>query len=291
MGRWAESPGGFIYVSSQKRLDLAAQLDVPTGSWGSDVEVEAGTGIEAGVPPAKVGAEGSVRAVRSDAGRSRKAVAKQLDQIIKRLERKGLPSLEDGEGGIKEGGWFRFHRQLRFGIGHADAMPDFKALILVDESPVPEGLAVPGLLMNGSVTHVLEPYATEELRNSPGSRSGSGSEHLFIWLDDARRAVEEDPGADLNEVQPRYLSSDRPLRDPQVAVEMYGGYALDGPRPKDPPSFPRLLAAGPCEGVAQAFYIAATEETTVVMGSPLYVRLCAIPEKREQSWLGRLFRP
>jgi hypothetical protein len=291
MRRWAESPGDFIYVSSRKRLSLAAQLDISTGSWGPDVEVEAGTGIEAGVPPAKVAAEGSLRAVRSDPGRSQKDIARQLDQIVKRLEKKGLPNLENGEGEVREGGWFRFHRRLRFGVGHADAMPEHKALILVDESPVPEGLAVPGLLMNGSVAHLLEPYAIEELRNSPGSRSGSGSDYLFIWLEDARRALEENPEVNLGKVTPRYLSSYRPLRDPQVAVEMYGGYALEEPKTDDPPSFPRLFAAGPCEGVAQAFYIATTEETTVVMGSPLYVRFCAIPEQRERSWLGRLLRP
>jgi len=289
MRKWRKTPGHFVYWSPTKLLSLSAQLGVRTGAWNPEVALDAGAGIDAGLPQVGgVSVRGEVRAVRSDPGKNQKALVRQLDQVVERLGGGELPDIDRGDE-IVDGGWFRFHRRLRFGVGHADAMPEFKALILADESPMGEGLTVPGLLLNGSVAHLAEPYANEELRNSPGSRSGSSSDYLFIWLDDARRALEEDPEADIGKIPARYLGSQLRLRDPRTAAEMYRVFAEE--RPKDPPSFPRLLAVGPCEGVAQAFFVATTEEVTVVMGSPLYVRLCAFPPTPRRMGLRRFLSP
>lgn len=39
---------------------------------------------------------------------------------------------------------------------------------------------------------------------------------------------------------------------------------------------PQLTNPAPCEGIACATYIAVDHERTVVMGTPLYVRVCAL---------------
>jgi hypothetical protein len=279
--------GDLVYLSERKLLNLAIQLGLRTGSFDREVEVEGSAGLDAGIPPiGRVSAKGSVRTEYTDPGKRAKALATLLSQVVQKLGGDRLPNLEDAEGGIREGGWFRFHRMLRFGVGHADAIGEVKALIVVDERQVPQGLSIPGLLMNGSVAHVLDPYATDEMRNAPGSRSGSSSDRLFVWLDDARRALEADPQADpLSAMSSEYFQDELPPRDPYIAMEMYRVFAEE--RWVNPPLFPRLLNGGPCEGIAQASFIAVDDTATLVMGSPLFVRVCALPAESEPR--GRRF--
>jgi len=283
MRRRLSAGGDLVYLSERKLRQLALDLKVRTGSFDGKIVVGGEAGLDAGVPSVgQVSAKGSVQASYSDPAARQKAVARQLDAVVAKLGGDRIPNLESGDDGIREGKWFRFHRQLRFGIGHADAIPDFKALIVVDEQPMSINSSTPGLLMNGSVAHVLDPYATEEMRSAPGSRSGSSSDHLFIWLDEARRVLEEDPGADLGRLGSRYFDENLPPRNTNRAMEMYGGFAREGPA--DPPVFPRLLNGGPCEGVAQVSFVAVNTTDTLVMASPLFIRVRALPESRGRWW-------
>jgi hypothetical protein len=127
--------------------------------------------------------------------------------------------------------------------------------------------------MFGDAEHLRAPYYSEELCNSPGSRSGSGTGVLFVWLQEVRRALEEDPSADL--VSLRKMLADRPRVGGRAASTMYQLFARDDWM--DNPRFPQLLHHAPCEGIAQASLVAAEETLTVVMGSPLYVRVRGIP--------------
>lgn len=283
MRRRLAAAGDLVYLSERKLLNLATEFGVRTGSIDRDVALEGKAGLDAGIPPlGRVSATGSVRAEYNDPAGRQKALARQLEAVVRKLGGDRLANLESGEGGIREGKWFRFHRQLRFGVGHADAIPEFKALIVVDEEQVPVGLSIPGLLMNGSVAHVLDPYATEEMRNAPGSRSGSSSDHLFIWLEEARRALEADPDADLGTLPCEYLDEELPPRDAEIAMETYRVFSEQ--RWMDPPLFPRLLNAGPCEGVAQATFVAVDDTRTLVIASPLFVRVRAFPETKARWW-------
>jgi hypothetical protein len=126
------------------------------------------------------------------------------------------------------------------------------------------------------VAHVRPPYATEELRNAPGSRSGSGTGHLFIWLDAARRALEADPKANLDEIEAPPFRGDDPPRSSTVALDMYGLFAQE--RWMSPHLSRPLVHGAPCEGVAQASFIAVSEETTLVMASPLYLRVRSLSD-------------
>jgi hypothetical protein len=54
------------------------------------------------------------------------------------------------------------------------------------------------------------------------------------------------------------------------------------------PRFPQLLDHAPCEGVAQASLVSTWEETTVVIASPLYVRVRVFPSPRTAKNLGRM---
>ena len=283
MRRRLSAGGDLVYLSERKLRQLALDLKVRTGSFHGEFVFGGEAGLDAGVPPVgRVSAKGSVQANYSDPAARQKAIARQLDAVVGKLGGDHIPSLEAGDDGIREGKWFRFHRQLRFGIGHADAFPDFKALIVVDERPVSCGPSTPRLLMNGSVAHVLDPYATEEMRNSPGSRSGSSSDHLFIWLDEARRVLEEDPGADLDRLGSEYFGKNLPPRDTNIAMEMYGAFAEE--RSTNPSIFPRLLNGAPCEGVAQVSFVAVNTTDTLVLASPLFVRVRALLEPRGRWW-------
>lgn len=283
MGRRLSAGGDLVYLSERKLRQLALDLKVRTGSFDGEFVVGGEAGLDAGVPSVgQVSAKGSVQASYSDPAARQKAIARQLDAVVAKLGGDHIPNLESGDDGIREGKWFRFHRQLRFGIGHADAIPDFKALIVVDERPVSGDSLTPRLLMNGSVAHVLDPYATEEMRSAPGSRSGSSSDHLFIWLDEARRVLEENPSADLGRLGSEYFNKDLPPRNTNRAMEMYEGFARE--RPTEPAIFPRLLNGGPCEGLAQASFVAVNTTDTLVMASPLFVRVRALPESRGRWW-------
>jgi hypothetical protein len=273
-------PGDLVYLSGRKLLNLAVQLGVKTSSLKVD-HLEGSTGISVGVPSVAQGsAKASVHAKRSDPGEQERATARLLENVIKRLGRDGLPNLESAED-IYEAGWFRFHRRLRFGMGSADSDQSVRALVVVDEDHVPEASSLPALLMTGSTVHVRPPYTNDEMDDAPGSRSGSGSGRLFQWLDATRRALETDPNADLNAIETPISIADHPLRETETALEMYRVFSED--RHLKQPQFPQLLHGAPCEGVAQASFIAASEHLTLVMGSPLFLRVRALPQNHANA--------
>ena len=268
-------PGDLIYLSERKALGVAVQLGLKTGSLAASLDLEGTGGVAAGIPAvAQASGSVTVRGRREDPAAQRRQFEELVAQIVRGLERSGLPDLEANEEGLREGGWFRFHRRLRFGVGTDDSTHSVRALVAVDQQPVEALLPIAGLLMNGSPAHVLPPYGSEELRNAPGSRSGSGTGRLFIWLDAVRRALDEDPGVDPAAVTVPAFESARPPRDAETAISMYRLFADDGWL--QAPRFPQLLHGAPCEGVAQASFIAVDEEMTLVMASPLYIRVRAL---------------
>lgn len=274
-------PGDLIYLSDRKLLNLAVQLDVKTGSLNPDLAFEGSAGVSAQLPSvAQASAKAEIRGGRFDPGKQERTTARRLERVVKRLGGGKLPDLERGDS-VYEAGWFRFHRQLRFGIGSADSDQSVQALVVVDEKHIPEALSLPALLMTGSTTHVRPPYASEELSNAPGSRSGSGSGRLFQWLDATRRALEADPQASLDAIEVPSALNDRPLREAETALEMYRVFSEENHLKQ--PQFPQLLHGAPCEGVAQASFIATGEHLTLVMGSPLFLRVRALPENGAQS--------
>jgi len=213
--------------------------------------------------------------VHTDPVRPARATNQLLEQIVEVLAANGLPDLERNERGIFEGKWFRFHRNLRFGVGTDDSTHSVQALVAVDREPVPHTMPIPALLMNGSPAHMLPPYR-EGLAGRNASRSGSGTGRLFIWLDAVRQALEADPSSMPSAIEIPAFRSDRPPRDAHTAIEMYELFARDAWL--DTPLFPRLLHGAPCEGVAQASFVAVHGDRTLVMGSPLYIRVRSLSE-------------
>jgi len=261
--------GDFVYASQRKLNWLAAQSGISTRRSGHMSKVEGRAAVEAGVPSvAKVSAEGRRQETQAEVGAGERAVVELIEKVRRKLGT--LPDLENGDL-IQEGEWFQFHRPLKFGVGHSDAGPPLKALVVVDREPVPMESLAPGLLMNGSVAHVLDPYATEELRSAPGSRSGSGTERLFNWLEELRQELEAAPGIPMQAV---LSQMEEAPRDARTALDMYGLFAREEwlkPYLAEP-----LMHGALCEGVAQGSFIAIGEEGTVVMGSPLYVRIAPL---------------
>jgi len=263
-GRKRSSPGDLIYLSTRKLYGCAAQLGVETEVALPDLSFERGVEGRLSLPPVAVSAGATRAGGYTDPGWEEQVLHDHLARVVARLGE--LPSLEDAAA-VREGGWFRFHRPLRFGVGHADANPSIKALVAVDSTQVPRGSPVPGLLMNGSIAHVRDPYATDELRAAPGCRSGSGSDRLFIWLEEMRLAWEEEPEASLRSI---FARTGSPAKDGTTAWEMYGAFS-ESPDIAAHMAEP-LMHEMTCEGVGQASFVATTEEITLVMGSPLYIR-------------------
>ena len=274
MARGSQAPpGDLVYLSPRKLYGCAAQLRIETAARRPDLDFEGSAEARLGLPPvAEVSARGSARGSRIDPGWEEHLLHRHLELVVEGLG--ALPSLEHSET-VREGEWFRFHRDLKFGVGHADAEPSIRALIVVDgaeQEMRTAGAVVPGLLMNGSVAH-----ATEELRTAAGNRSGSGTDELFIWLEKMRLASEEEP-----ETPSRSLRSANGAapRSAETALEMYGAFARDG-RMQSHMAEP-LMRQAPCEGIGQASFVAVGEERVLVMGSPLYVRICPLEEREER---------
>lgn len=264
--RKKRATGSFVYVSRRKLEWLAAQAGVDAGT--ARVTTERGAAVELGVPSvAKLSATARRQETVAAADETR-ATVETIERVLRGM--RGIPDLENGDL-VSDGEWFRFHRRLKFGVGRADAGPPLKALVVVDQKAVPLESLAPGLLLNGSVAHVLDPYATEDLRSAPGSRSGSGTERLFNWLEELRRGLEANPGDDLRNVVDRVRGVPRSAR---TALDMYGLFAREdwlASYLAEP-----LMHGALCEGVAQASFTAISEEGTVVMGSPLYIRVAPL---------------
>jgi hypothetical protein len=201
----------------------------------------------------------------------------------------------DGEAGAddatpRQGEWFRFRRHLRFGVGAADDDHAVRALVLVDETPVDEDGAVPGLLLTGAPHHLQEPYAYDAPDGVAGARSGSGTGQLFKWLRAARDTLDEDARAGLDGPAADLFGSNPVRSSAATATSMYRLFARDDWL--EPP-FPDISRPAFCEGVAIASLIMADSDLTVIMGSPLYVRVASAVEPddsrhRARSWVRRL---
>ncbi len=268
--RTSRSSGGLVYVSPRKLIELAAGWGMRTGSLAPCVDVEAEGGLAFGPPGAQAHLRASARGRHVDPGKRERQMVRLLDRITDRLHRHGMCDLEAGEGDPDEGHWIRFHRPLRFGVGCDDSTHEVKALIAVDAEPVRPGLWVPGLIMNGSAHHVRPPYRTAELLGAVGSRSGSGTGQLFIQWTEYCRAWEERGAAELPAPDAGALESRRG-RHPDTALSMYRLFAGDGWL--DAPGLVDLHNGAPCEGLAQVSYVAVGQNMTLVMASPLYIRI------------------
>lgn len=246
------------------------RLGLSTGSLAPEVELAAGGKVRAGVPPlGQASAEAGLRAAHIDPARRERSMTDLLDRVVNGLGGGRLPSLEASEH-MREGEWFRFHRDLQFGNASNDQDPDQRAFVAIDREPMRHGSPIPGLMMNGSLAHVLPPYATEGLRECEGSRSGSGTGVLFRMLHEIDRRWEDDPGLDMRALETAGVRQVG-ARGPSAAFDMYG--LLTGSDWLARPKLPRLLDGAPCEGVAQASYVAVEEQRVLVMASPLHIQV------------------
>lgn len=177
------TPGPLPYLSIGKLHACASQLGIDTASLGPESTTSTSAGASLSIPLAgKASLQRSRQHSRVDAAWREQAEQRLLSTVLKRLGE--LPDIERSEA-AQEGDWVRFHRNVMLGVAHADCDPSLKALVVVDAKQ-PE-VAVPRLLLNGSVVHVRDPYASDELRASAGSRSGSGTDEWFAWLEQRRR--------------------------------------------------------------------------------------------------------
>jgi hypothetical protein len=271
-------PGDVLYLSRRKLYEYAPQLGIDTSRPGPESERESGAGVRIALPTvAEASAQHSRRHSRVDPAWEQRQDYELMLRVVGALGE--LPSIEEADE-IREGEWFSFHRQVEFGIVHADTDPSVRALVVVDAEPAPEDASVVAMLLNGSVAHVRDPYTNDELRAATGSRSGSGTDEWFIWLERRRLSWEESPAAPASQLRER---DGRPPRSSESAFAMYGAFTRPSGIAKNM-AVPELRQA-PCKGVAQASFVAAREGLTLVMGSPLYVQVR--PLDRE----GRAERP
>jgi hypothetical protein len=266
--------GDLVYLSERKLNNLSVLMNLPTEILGpaKDLTVEGSAGINIG-PLGHASLGLTQESTRIDLTRRERALHDRLVEVIRRLEPGELPRLDSGRTEIAEAGWFSFHRKLRFGVGTDDGTHAVRALIAVDDEPVDPGSPYPGLLMNGSPAHVLPPYAVDS-EQSTAHRSGSGSGMLFQWLDRVREQLESHPRREIADLEIGEIRPSPSRERDASAIMMYGMFArLDGDHGF---SFSQLLNSAPCEGVAQASLIAVDPETTVVLASPLYIRVRAL---------------
>jgi hypothetical protein len=236
---------------------------------------EPGDHTRFGVAGARSGAafETHAERERADPQEPARRLARVLDSVIDKLQRDGLIDLYDDHRTPPDGGWFRFHRQLRFGYGSADDDRSVAAAVFVDRDPIDEcGRA--GLLMHGAPRHLREPYRPDEGEPIYGARSGSRNGYLFRWLETVREALESDERTDLSGFDEPLFRRGRDSDGPTAPRGMYRLFASDGWMTG--PRFGQLANAAPCEGIAQASSVSVHDQTTVVMASPLYVRILSM---------------
>lgn len=250
-------PAEYIYVSDTK---LASQL--------------AHYGIAAADTATTFGASGSspppLKAkVRFTSQRTSSTTELDLlEQLATAARRRVATTLDDDGAELREGEWFWFHRELRFGFAHADSDHEATSFLLVDSFPMQRAGVVPGLLMHGSWQHTRNSMFIENPTGFPLQRSGSQTTVVFKWT---KRAAELEQGvADgLGPWSPDYDDH---------AISMYDLFA-DPSRVKF--GMPHLLGKRPCEGLATVTKIAVNENgESVVFASPLFVRAAVLPANR-----------
>jgi hypothetical protein len=265
-----------IYLSQTKLVGLAGRRGVKLSYFKTAMDAEASGSVTVPVTPATVSVRGSVRAERVDEQRAQRAIEKQLRNVLRAMAGDTLPDLDAPEPRLSEGHWFRFHRVLRFGIGSADHDQSLAALIMIDRDPIGLDGAVPGLLLHGAPIHLMAPYRPKQLGDPSEGRSGSGTGPLFAWLRTADALLDEDPDRSLDALETEDLERD-PDPPQALAQDIYRmfteGQGLLRLR--------ELQNQAPCEGVARITHISASDQGTIVMASPLYVRQRALtPQPR-----------
>jgi hypothetical protein len=264
--------GELVYLSERKLRTTARGLGIGGRRVSKTLAVEGSARVSLPLPPvAEVAAQATARAELVEDDRRERIIERTLAKVVRALRREGLPELDGGAAEIRAGGWFRFHRDLRFGIGSTDSNEAVQALILVDRKPVEGDGGVPGLLMHGAFKHALAPYRPEEPDAAPGVSSGSASGALFTWAQQVSRALGEDPPKELDALEA--AAFDQRRDEAEAAVEMYRLFAREDRMAR----LPQLANVAPCEGVARATFVASSGASTVVMGSPLYVRVQPLP--------------
>ncbi len=269
----APIPAELVYVSESKLFGLARAHNLAV-SW-----LERGTAFEGTgrlavplLPGTGLSVEASAKAQRVHPERREEAIENLLDRVVGSLEKDGIADLEALSGDLDDARWFRFHRRLRFGVGASEYDSSLRSLIIVDREAVAANDVIPGLLMFGSPRHLRPPYFSENLANSPGGRSGSETGTLFAWLRTADQAF-DDPEMNLDSIR-----ADRRLEASNAPESMYRLFAEDDWMGN--PRFPEIVNYLPCEGIARATFVAPGDTRTVVMASPLYVRVRAMPPIR-----------
>jgi hypothetical protein len=274
-------PSEFVYISERKLLALARGRGISTAWLERHVTLEGSGRLSLPLPAgAGLSAQATAGVERVQPDQREQAIERLLAKIVRQLHREGVADLDARTGVFTEGGWFYFHRRLRFGVASGEYDPDLRALVLVDRVPVEDYSPVPGLLMFGSPEHLVAPYRSAQLERSPGARTGSSTGTLFRWLQTTRKSREADPEADLNE-----LRDGLSLESPEAPHTMYDVLAREDWMGN--PGLPRLLDRRPCEGLAEVSLIAANDHRTTVMATPLYVRVRQLATPNSAAINGR----
>lgn len=285
-----QTPADLIYRSDRKLFDVADHLGVNTTWFKTTLTVSRSGKARLPIAPGtSVSASGEEQGERVGPDQERRARDRILRDVVDALERpEPLPLLDDlgWKGGTpREGEWFRFRRRLRFGLGQSDSDHSVKAIVFVDAEAVDldDGVC-PGLLMTGAPVHLLEPFASAASEAPGGARSGSGTGELFRWARERNAAIRPDRRTGFTGPAAALFHANPVSDEPGTALAMYALFARDDWMA---PSFGGIDRPVTCEGVAIASLVVTQDEAGLVLGSPLYVRVCTgdhldpAPEPRE----------
>jgi hypothetical protein len=258
--------GHLVYLSEAKLLNEGRRLRLKT-SWPPELRSTTKTARMSLEPVPGMG--GSIGGVWAEERFNPLAAAEAreslLDDVLATIG-PGLVDLETTPGAIRPWCWFRFRRSMRIGLGANDSNRSMRGVVLVDERSA-DGDDRAGLMMIGSPTHLVHPFAPADKDDLPGARSGSGTGRYFEWMVAYDRALDVDASALV------------PFDDePNWAHRLSYGNETFG-------SMYRLFArsewfgaailarSAPCEGVGIGYHVVRDSDRWIVLGSPLYLRL------------------
>lgn len=260
----------YIYISSGKLTSLAESegVDEITKHRAKSRTVS----LTASLAPGGVGGSASVSEVNDlDVLYQPEPDFELLRKLMPSLNISSIPSIDSPYESetIGQDEWFRFHREVRFGIGHAECASDKRVFVAVDSSNDFSERAVPGLFLHGSPQHLRGRYK-ETLVNSASGRSGSKSELIFALLADYQQREFEDNAEVREDIRMSEAWQKRGSSSPdRVLIDVHRMYVLHGVGAD--PMFRRVDNRHICSGIARATSICTSGESKVVFGSPLYV--------------------